>query len=174
MTTIPEDIDKTAEALMSEMWACLGTPEKVKCILCKALLAERTRAAVTVAEPVAWQWRSRINGGAWDAWENGRYRQQVPPFMEVEERPLYAAPPLASAPDGGGWRTIDTADKESGPVELGIVRNGVLEEIHIGFYAFAYNEDEESCWWSKQADDEIVPTHWRPFAPPALAGKDGA
>lgn len=35
-----------------------------------------------------WQWRSRIKGGAWDAWENGRYGQQAPPFMDVEERQL--------------------------------------------------------------------------------------
>lgn len=32
------------------------------------------------------QWRSRIKGGPWDAWENGRYGQEVPPFMDVEER----------------------------------------------------------------------------------------
>ena len=53
-------------------------------------------AALSEAEqqPVAaWQWRSRIKGGEWDAWERGRYNQEVPPFMEVEERPLYAHPP---------------------------------------------------------------------------------
>jgi hypothetical protein len=47
-------------------------------------------------EPAAWQWRSRIKGGAWDAWENGRYGQQVPPFMDAEERPLYAHPPRSA------------------------------------------------------------------------------
>ena len=50
-------------------------------------------------EPVAWQWRTRIKGGAWDAWENGRFGQPVPPFMDVEERPLYARPPLREGED---------------------------------------------------------------------------
>lgn len=42
--------------------------------------------------PVLWQWRSRIRGGAWDAWERGRYPGPVAPFMDIEERPLYAHP----------------------------------------------------------------------------------
>jgi hypothetical protein len=50
-------------------------------------------AATDGAGPADWQWRSRIKGGAWDAWERGRFSQEVPPFMEVQERPLYAAPP---------------------------------------------------------------------------------
>ncbi|MEA9605756.1 hypothetical protein QY702_04640 [Xanthomonas campestris pv. plantaginis] len=49
------------------------------------------------AEPVAWQWRSRVKGGAWDAWENGRYGSELAPFMEVEHRALYAAPPAPAA-----------------------------------------------------------------------------
>lgn len=53
--------------------------------------AEWTHKAPTppVPEPRGkWQWRSRIKGGAWDAWEQGRFGQEVPPFMEVEERPV--------------------------------------------------------------------------------------
>ncbi|HJE71442.1 hypothetical protein [Pseudomonas oryzihabitans] len=50
-------------------------------------------------EPVAWQWRSRIKGGAWDAWENGRYDFEPAPFMDVEHRGLYAAPPAAAHGD---------------------------------------------------------------------------
>lgn len=53
----------------------------------------KDRSALSHGEPVAWQWRSRIKGGAWDAWERGRYNGEVPPFMDVEERPLYATPP---------------------------------------------------------------------------------
>ena len=53
----------------------------------------------TAGEAVAWQWRSRIKGGAWDAWEMGRFRPDYPPpFMEVEERPLYTHPTPAAAP----------------------------------------------------------------------------
>lgn len=50
-------------------------------------------------EPVAWQWRSRIKGGAWEAWENGRYKFEPAPFMDVEHRALYAAPPAAALGD---------------------------------------------------------------------------
>lgn len=49
--------------------------------------------------PVAWQWRSRFKGAAWDAWENGRYGEPIPPFMDVEERPLYAAEMAVSVDD---------------------------------------------------------------------------
>lgn len=49
------------------------------------------------AEPVAWQWRSRVKGGAWDAWENGRYGSEPAPFMEVEHRVVCTAPPAAAA-----------------------------------------------------------------------------
>lgn len=51
-------------------------------------------ALVKAAE---WQWRSRIKGGAWDAWENGRYGQPVPPFMEVEERATFALAAITEA-----------------------------------------------------------------------------
>jgi hypothetical protein len=53
-------------------------------------------AALLNEQPAAKQWRARIKGGAWDAWENGRYGQEVPPFMEVEERDLYPASALTS------------------------------------------------------------------------------
>lgn len=58
------------------------------------------------------------------------------------------------------WRPISEADKDAERLALGIVRNGSLEEIHIGGYRYAINDDDVSCWWSDQADDEIVPTHW--------------
>jgi hypothetical protein len=62
-------------------------------IIARAAILAMDRRAEVVGEPVAHQWRSRIKGGAWDAWENGRYGQTPPPFMEIEERPLYASPP---------------------------------------------------------------------------------
>lgn len=57
---------------------------------------------------------------------------------------------------------IATADKDAERLTLAIVRNGVLEELHLGGFRYAINDDEVSCWWSDQADDEIVPTHWMP------------
>jgi Lar family restriction alleviation protein len=81
--------------------------------------------------------------------------------------------PLADKGEAEGWRPIATAPKDGHPLMLGIVRKGKLEEIHIGGYDFAINEDEESCWWSLQADDEICPTHWRPLPAPPAGGRDG-
>lgn len=66
------------------------------------------------------------------------------------------------------WRPISTADKGAASLMLGIVRKGALEEIHIGGYRYAYNDDEVSCWWSDQADDEVCPTHWAPLPPSPL------
>jgi hypothetical protein len=74
--------------------------------------------------------------------------------------------PIPEAGNGDGWLPIETADKDADRLMLGIVRNDVLEEIHIGGYRYAINEDEVSCWWSDQCDDEITPTHWRPLSPP--------
>lgn len=70
---------------------------------------------------------------------------------------------LEAAEASSGWQPIGTADKNAKKLELGISRNGVIEEIHVGGYRFAWNEDEVSCWWSDQCDDEIVPTHWRHY-----------
>lgn len=49
----------------------------------------------TAPQAAAWQWRSRIKGGAWDAWENGRYGQEIPPFLDIEEREITPATPSA-------------------------------------------------------------------------------
>ncbi|MBN9459003.1 MAG: hypothetical protein J0I54_20415 [Bosea sp.] len=64
----------------------------------------------------AWEWRSRVKGGAWDAWEQGRFGQEIPPFADVQER--WTGPATlaksASEPAGGGdgWRDISTAPKD--------------------------------------------------------------
>ncbi|PPT23065.1 hypothetical protein [Xanthomonas arboricola] len=61
-------------------------------------------------EPVAWQWRSRVKGGAWDAWENGRYGSEPAPFMEVQHRALYTAPPALAAVPVDGRRDSQRLD----------------------------------------------------------------
>lgn len=77
---------------------------------------------------------------------------------------LQEAPPAKLAvSDPNGWRPIETAPKDTGPLFLGVVRRGRLEEVHVGFFSHAYNEDEENCWWSEQSDDEITPSVWMPF-----------
>ncbi len=89
--------------------------------------------------------------------------------------PLHAPLPIAGKGDEG-WKSIKTADKDAHRLMLGIVRKGVLEEIHIGGYRYALNDDEVSCWWSDQSDDEIVPTHWCEIpalpTPPSLLSED--
>lgn len=77
--------EKMIEAFEASFSKHIDRKEAVKAGLTAALSAMD-------AEPVAHQWRTRIKGGAWDAWENGKYRQECPPFMEVEERPLFATP----------------------------------------------------------------------------------
>jgi hypothetical protein len=72
-----------------------------------------------VGEPVAWQWRSRIKGGAWDAWENGRNDSEPAPFMDVENRALYTAPP-AQAADLCGYDF--TAEEISEVVDAALAR----------------------------------------------------
>lgn len=66
------------------------------------------------------------------------------------------------------WQEIASAPRDDAKIMLGIVRAGVLEEIHIGGYRFADSEDESDCWWSDQADDEIQPTHWARMLPEPL------
>lgn len=55
-------------------------------------------SATEAACPAAWQWRSRIKGGAWDAWESGRFGGPAPPFMDIEERRI-PAPTLRPVSD---------------------------------------------------------------------------
>lgn len=86
-------------------------------------------------EPVAWQWRSRIKGGAWDAWESGRYGQEIPPFMEVEEGPLYAAPPAPAVvvkADGQKFQMGNIVRKKNGSWWEGRV---------VGFYSTEQTPD---------------------------------
>lgn len=100
-----------------------------------------------------------------ESWWSESWDADVPKGLSRRalEAALAAAPALTPAEKAGvadGWKPIDTADKDAESLMLGIVRRGVLEEIHIGGYRYAYNDDEVSCWWSDQADDEIFPTHW--------------
>ena len=54
------------------------------------------RLVVVPVEATRWQWRSRIKGGEWDAWEQGRFGQEIPPFAEVEERAIYTGSPATA------------------------------------------------------------------------------
>lgn len=71
------------------------------------------------------------------------------------------------------WRPIEEYDETSGErVILGIERNGTIDEVHVGYFSWAVNDDEESLWWSEQADDEIYPTHYMPLpSPPSKEGE---
>lgn len=65
------------------------------------------------------------------------------------------------------WQPIESAPKDR-VLLLSLIRKGQLEEVHVGSFSYADSDDEVSCWWSHQSDDEIVPTHWMPLpAPPS-------
>lgn len=117
MTRTVDALDPVPEAaLEAAMHAYFGDSYDGRLLGCAVELGEEARESMRkaltaarsamldalgggeVAVPVAWQWRSRIRGGAWDAWENGRYGEfELAPFMEIEERPLYARPQPAES-----------------------------------------------------------------------------
>jgi len=106
------------------------------------------------------------NDPASDAWKTAAILA-ASAESEFEIALVEAWPALAALlREAGGWRPIDDQAKLEPQLLLGVVRNGVLEEIHLGGYHWAVNEDEESCWWSDQSDDEIAPTHF--MFPPAI------
>ncbi len=114
--------------------------------------------------------------GDMDDFERGRYEALKAALSAyVNTLALHAPLPIAGKGDEG-WKSIKTADKDAHRLMLGIVRKGVLEESHIGGYRYALSDDEISCWWSDQSDDEIVPTHWCEIpvlpAPPSLLSED--
>lgn len=95
--------------------------------------------------------------GAYQADDGRRYRTREQVLEAVKE--CGSLPPRSLLV---GWQPIATADKDQERLTLGIFRSGKLEEIHVGGYRHAYNDDDASCWWSDQCDDEIAPTHWMP------------
>lgn len=61
-------------------------------------LLEALRSGAVCMVPVEatqWQWRIRLRGGAWDAWEQGRFGQEIPPFADVEERAVFTVSPAS-------------------------------------------------------------------------------
>lgn len=123
------------------------------------------------SEPVAWQWRSRIKGGAWDSWENGRGRHghDIPPFMDVEERPLYAHPPRSLSNEG--WRPIETAPKDGTAVDLwGSGRRAT--DVAWGLIRDWMGKEREG--WQHGMPDDFEPTHWQPLPNPPLSARKGS
>ena len=102
------------------------------------------------------------NGAGAKPWSIRPKAHKAPYFDDAR-----AILPLIRAAEAKGaqWLDISTAPKDGPQIMLGIVRSGVLEEIHIGGFRWAVNDEEDSCWWSDQADDEIRPTHWQPLPP---------
>lgn len=113
-----EELANMPLGISLEDWGRLSSPILV------ALEASRSPVSQKEAEPVAWRWRSRIKGGAWDAWESGRYGRVVPPFMEVEERALYASPAPAGEP-GISERLYDPDE----PMADGEIRMTAAENV---------------------------------------------
>ena len=80
---------------------------------------------MTDAPERIWKWRSRIKGGAWDAWENGRFGGPPPPFADVEEVPYILATPgaLAASPE------VQALIKEA--QARGMERAGLLVQAYV-------------------------------------------
>jgi predicted nuclease with TOPRIM domain len=92
-------------------------------------------------EPVAKQWRARVKGGAWDAWENGLYGQEVPPFMEIEERDLYPASALTALQEESArlQNEWDNCDEMLQAVRVSIVElRQENERLRVERYRLAY------------------------------------
>lgn len=61
-----------------------------------ALRAKHLLAAVSVErEPVAWQYRWKLDG-EWTKWRVSDASQKHPNLKDLEERPLYALPPVGT------------------------------------------------------------------------------
>ena len=69
-------------------------------------LMGRASLAANAGEPVAWQYRSLRDNGAWFDCTKERFEMRCTQPEIWETRALYAAPPTAQAE---GWRTIETA-----------------------------------------------------------------
>ena len=71
-------------------------------------LMGRASLSANAGEPVAWQYRSLRDNGAWFDCTKERFEMRCTQPEIWETRALYAAPPTAQAE---GWRPIETAPK---------------------------------------------------------------
>lgn len=84
---------------------------------------------VVPVEATQWQWRSRLKGSAWDAWEQGRFGQEIPPFAEVEKRAVF---------------TVSPASPDHTPDLLALIE-GLKKERDEALQAFAGGAYADAC-----------------------------
>ena len=142
----------------------LTPKQRVKAELDRRLAAAcEPEAEGEAVAPVMWQWRSRLKGGAWDAWERGRFNQEVPPFAEVEERALYTRPiaDLRAKLDraGGAFKLGDRVTKTKGSRWTGRV---------VGTYSTALTPEG----YAVESETETGSVQIYPAAALSLAGEE--
>ena len=123
-------------------------------------LMGRASLAANAGEPVAWQYRSLRDNGAWFDCTKERFEMRCTQPEIWETRALYAAPPTAQAE---GWRTIETAPRDGTEV---LADTSGLGRVVV------YWDDEESQWGTGLGYlDRGAPTHWMPLPPPPTSAE---
>lgn len=114
-------------------------------------LMGRVSLSANAGEPVAWQYRSLRDNGAWFDCTKERFEMRCTQPEIWETRALYAAPPTAQAE---GWRPIETAPKG----ELVLLWSEITRgEPFIGDWAeYARYNHPQFTHWSRW--DGLPPT----------------
>lgn len=120
----------------------------------------------------AWNRRSLPLPADLEEWEKLAARLEVSCVNEYEYDPdkdqastaiLSLVRELAEARKGREWLPIESAPKDGGRI-LYITKFGNIGHCR---WSVSYHEDEVSCWWDDDHDDECVPRFWMPSLPSA-------
>lgn len=100
-----------------------------------------------------------------------QYPELAVPLVRLSDAQaaIHAAAPLASSPYAGGWRTIDSAPKDSDKsTPFLVLRRGIVVQVSW-FEGRLYPDARESC--VDYADGITDATHWMPLPSPPGAEK---
>ena len=124
-------------------------------------LMGRAALSANAGEPVAWQYRSLRDNGAWFDCTKERFEMRCTQPEIWETRALYAAPPTAQAE---GWRSIETAPKDSGYL---LLRGGREQDVASGYWLQSAYAGNGAWIWPFV---HMTPRLWAPLPPTTSAG----